>query len=192
MELEFTQFPALLPDSSHRPGPVICLHHFLSTFPSFLAPLLHCCKKQKRVKKMRKSSSDCSSSSSVPGQVFVGFSENLWTLFAISEMGPGQWAHCSPCPTDLLPHQMFPWESFTWEYHTPEVSQAHQGGKHLSVHARDSQNEPFVWFWKTILASLTSRPVAGPPAACLAQWVSATPSLGSAACFPDLWMLPPL
>lgn len=39
---------------------------------------------------MRKSSSECSRSSSVPGQVFVGLCENLWTLFAISEMGPGQ------------------------------------------------------------------------------------------------------
>lgn len=50
--------------------PVICLHHFLFTcLPSFMTPLLPCCKKQKREKKMRKSSSECSSSSSVPGQV---------------------------------------------------------------------------------------------------------------------------
>lgn len=82
---------------------------------------------------------------------------------------------------------MLPWEFFT----SGEVAQAHQGGKHLSVHASDSRNEPFVQFWKTILAPLISMPVAGRPATCLAVQVSAIPSLGSATCSPGLWMLPP-
>lgn len=82
---------------------------------------------------------------------------------------------------------MLPWGSFT----SGEVSQAHQGGKQFSVHANDSQNESFVQFWKTILAPLTSVPVAGLPSLCPAVWVSAILNLVSAACSPGLWMLSP-
>lgn len=97
---------------------------------------------------MRKSSSECSNSSSVPRQIFAAPCEKLWALFAISDR-PVRWdkakrVHCGPCPTDLLSLQMLPWESFT----SGEVSQAHQGGKCLSVHASDSQNEHFVQFQK--------------------------------------------
>lgn len=141
---------------------------------------------------MRKSSSECSSSSSVPGQVFVGLCENLWTLFAISVMGPGQVGSVWPLSHRSSPSPDVPLGILHLRMSHPWCVSGPPGWKHLSVHARDSQNEPFVQFWKTILAPLISRPMAGPPAACLALWVSATPSLGSAACFPGLWMLAPL
>ena len=166
---------------------------------SILLLLLSCCvtekkKKEKRKeqrKKMRKSISEHFDSSSVPGQIFSGSCEKLWTLLAISDRpvrwDKAKWFHCGPCPTDLVSLQLLPWETFT----SGEVSQAHQGEKHLSVHASDSQNKLFVLFWKTILAPLISTPTVGLPAACLAVRASATPSLGSATCSPCLWMLPP-
>lgn len=193
METGIDTVSSLISKSPHRPVPVLCLHHFLFTcLPSFFAPLLLCCKKEKILKKMRKSSSECSSSSSVLGQVFVGLCENLWTLFAISEMGPGQVGSVWPLssrssPSPDIPLGILP---FRMSHPSAHLRPTRVGSICLSMPEIDRMNllcssaKPF--------SSPGSPPVTGLPAACLALWVSTTPSLGSAACFPGWWMLAPL
>ena len=87
----FRQFPALWTavwtDPPHKLVRVICLYNLVFTcISSFSAPhLLRYRKKKKKKGEREKSSSECSDSSSVPGQIFAESCEKFWTLSAIGD-----------------------------------------------------------------------------------------------------------
>lgn len=162
------------------------LHHFFSWSSLAMLKKKNKQKEKKQTNKSkRKSNPECSNSSSVLGQIFAESHEKLWTSLVSSDhparWDKAKWVHCCPCPTDLLTLQMLPWESF----HSVEVSQAHQHGGTFAC--------PCQWFTEGIFCAALESHLCpfDLPAACVAVWLSAVPSLASATCSPGLWTLPP-